>query len=100
MSAPWEPDRPLTVNDASALIRQSFPAIDYFEAKSVPFVVGVNNFDGAPRFAIDEVRDALGVSAHVPLIECDARTKESVKAALITLLESLAAQARSQAGVA
>jgi hypothetical protein len=28
MSAPWEPDRPLTVNDASALIRQSFPAID------------------------------------------------------------------------
>ena len=29
-------------------IDQCFPAIDYFEAKQIPFVVGVNNFDGAP----------------------------------------------------
>jgi aminoglycoside phosphotransferase (APT) family kinase protein len=28
MSHPWEPDYPLTLNDASVLIRQSFPAID------------------------------------------------------------------------
>jgi signal recognition particle receptor subunit beta len=81
-------------------IDQCFPAIDYFEAKAVPFVVGVNRFDGAPRFAIDEIRDALGVAAHVPLVECDARTKDSVKVALITLLESLVAQARAQEGVA
>jgi uncharacterized protein len=81
-------------------IDQCFPAIDYFEAKSVPFVVGVNNFDGAPRYAVDEVRDALGVGAHVPLVECDARGKESVKMALITLLESLVAQARAREGVA
>src|SRR3546814_16791689 len=39
-----------------------FPDIDYFEAKSVPFVVGVNNFDGAPRVDLDEVREALGGS--------------------------------------
>ena len=54
-------------------IDQCFPAIDYFEAKSVPFVVGVNGFEGAPRYAIDEVREALGVGDHVPVIECDAR---------------------------
>lgn len=81
-------------------IDQCFPAIDYFEAKAVPFVVGVNTFDGAPRFAIDEIRDALGVAPHVPLVECDARTKDSVKVALITLLESLVAQARAREGVA
>ncbi len=81
-------------------IDQCFPAIDYFEAKAVPFVVGVNTFEGAPRFAIDEIRDALGVAPHVPLVECDARTKDSVKVALITLLESLVAQARAQEGVA
>jgi signal recognition particle receptor subunit beta len=81
-------------------IDQCFPACDYFEAKSVPFVVGVNNFDGAPRYAIDEVREALGVGAHVPVIECDAREKQSVKGALITLLESLVAQARVREGVA
>jgi signal recognition particle receptor subunit beta len=77
-------------------IDQCFPAIDYFEAKQIPFVVGVNNFDGAPRYAIDEVRDALGIGAHVPSVECDARAKESVKVALVTLLESLVAQARAK----
>ncbi|HEX4868616.1 MAG TPA: ATP/GTP-binding protein [Acidimicrobiales bacterium] len=79
-------------------IDQCFPAVDYFEAKGVPFVVGVNNFEGAPRYAIDEVRDALGVGSHVPLVECDARRRESVKGALITLLESLVAQARAREG--
>jgi signal recognition particle receptor subunit beta len=81
-------------------IDQSFPAIDYFEAKRVPFVVGVNTFEGAPRYPIDEVRDALGVGDHVPLVECDARVKGTVKTTLITLLESLAAQARRREGVA
>jgi uncharacterized protein len=81
-------------------IDQCFPAIDYFEAKQIPFVVGVNNFEGAPRYAIDEVREALGIGPHVPAVECDARAKESVKTALITLLESLVAQARAREGVA
>ena len=81
-------------------IDQCFPAIDYFEAKQIPFVVGVNNFEGAPRYAIDEVREALGIGPHVPAVECDARAKESVKLALITLLESLVAQARAREGVA
>lgn len=77
-------------------IDQCFPAVDYFEAKRVPFVVGVNNFDGAPRYPIDEVRDALGVGTHVPMVECDARDRQAVKGALITLLESLVAQARAR----
>lgn len=81
-------------------IDQSFPAIDYFEAKRVPFVVGVNTFEGAPRYPIEEVRDALGVGDHVPLVECDARARGTVKTTLITLLESLAAQARTREGVA
>jgi uncharacterized protein len=81
-------------------IDQCFPAIDYFEAKQIPFVVGVNNFEGAPRYAIEEVRDALGVGPHVPAVECDARAKESVKTALVTLLESLVAQARAKEGLA
>jgi len=81
-------------------IDQCFPGIDYFEAKQIPFVVGVNNFEGAERYGLDEVRDALGISDHVPVVDCDARAKESVKAALITLLESLVAQARVKEGLA
>jgi signal recognition particle receptor subunit beta len=77
-----------------------FPGIDYFEAKRIPFVGGVNAFDGAPRYPIDEVREALGVGDQVPVLDCDARAKDSVKQALITLLESLVAQARAREGVA
>ena len=81
-------------------IDQCFPAIDYFEAKSIPFVVGINGFEGAPRYDFGEVQDALGVGAHVPVLNCDARDKESVKQTLILLLESLVAQARAREGVA
>jgi len=76
-------------------IDQCFPAVDYFEAKGLPFVVGVNCFEGAPRHPLGEVRDALGVSPGVPLLECDARRKESAKTVLLTLLESLVAKARA-----
>jgi uncharacterized protein len=75
-------------------IEQSFPAIDYFEARQVPFVVGVNCFDGASRYDLDEVRDALGVSPGVPLVECDARATQSVKEVLLRLLERLIAHAQ------
>ena len=54
-------------------IDQCFPAVDYFESKQIPFVVGVNSFEGAPRYAIEEVREALGVPPAVPVVECDAR---------------------------
>ena len=81
-------------------IDQCFPAIDYFEAKRVPFVIGVNAFEGAPRFELAEVRDALGVGDQVPVLDCDARHKESVKRTLINLLESLVTQAKAREGVA
>ena len=72
-----------------------FPAVDFFERRGLPFVVGVNCFDDAPRYPLLEVREALGVSAGVPLLECDARSKESAKSVLLTLLESLVARARA-----
>jgi uncharacterized protein len=78
-------------------IDQCFPAIDYFEAKKIPFVVGINRFDGAPRYPVDEIRDALGVTTGIPVIDCDARAKESVKTVLITLLSTLMAKAQAAA---
>ncbi len=72
-----------------------FFACDYFEERGVPFVVGVNCFDGAQRYELDEVREALDVGPDVAVVECDARSKESVKAVLITLLEELLERARA-----
>jgi signal recognition particle receptor subunit beta len=74
----------------------SFPAVDYFESKRIPFVVGVNRFEGSPRYPIDEVREALGVNPAVPVLECDARDKQSVKLVLIALLEDLVSRARAR----
>jgi uncharacterized protein len=78
-------------------ITDSFPGIDYFEANAIPFVIGVNVFDGAPRYPIPEIREALGVAQDTPIVDCDARNKDSVKMVLLTLLESLVAKAQARA---
>jgi signal recognition particle receptor subunit beta len=68
-------------------LADSFPAVDYFEEAGLPFVVGVNGFDGQYPHGPDEIREALSLSAHIPVIRTDARDRESVKTALITLVE-------------
>src|SRR5690349_20118807 len=54
----------------------SFAAVDYFEAKGLPFIVALNQFDDAGQFGADEIREALAVSAHIPVITVDARDRE------------------------
>jgi signal recognition particle receptor subunit beta len=68
-------------------IEDCFRAIDYFEEHRVPFLVAVNVFESATRFEIDEVHEALGVADTVPVLECDARRRDSVKNVLVTLTE-------------
>jgi uncharacterized protein len=64
-----------------------FPAIDYFEQRGLPYVVGINRFNGELHHALDDVREALQVPVYVPIITCDARARESTKAALIAVVE-------------
>lgn len=70
-------------------LEDSWYAIDRLEAHRTPFIVVVNRFDGSEP-PLDRVRDALSLSDDVPLIDCDARKRESSKAALITLVTHLA----------
>ncbi|MEU0567045.1 ATP/GTP-binding protein [Nonomuraea sp. NPDC005983] len=70
-------------------IEQCFPAVDFFEERGMAFAVAVNNFDGAARFDLDEVREALGVASDVPFVDCDARDGESVKEAIAALLDGV-----------
>src|SRR5690606_41269855 len=86
-----------SLHDAPPIFTDSFPGIDYFEANGIPFVVGVNLFDGAPRYPTPEIREALGVTPDTPIVECDARNKDSVKMVLLTLLEYLVAKAQARA---
>jgi signal recognition particle receptor subunit beta len=67
------------------------PSVDFFEERGTPFLLAVNNFDKAKRFDLAEVREALGVDMVVPVIECDARDRSSVKTVLVTLVEQVLA---------
>jgi uncharacterized protein len=68
-------------------LADSFPAVDYFEAAGLPFIVAVNGFDGSFPHEAADVREALSVSPHVRVIKVDARDRASTKAALISLVE-------------
>ncbi|GAA2399111.1 GTP-binding protein [Nonomuraea africana] len=68
-------------------LADSFPAIDYFEEAKLPFVVGINGWDGQYLHAEEEIREALTLSPHIPLVRLDARSRDSVKSTLITLVE-------------
>ncbi|MEU1303886.1 ATP/GTP-binding protein [Streptomyces shenzhenensis] len=68
----------------------SWYAIDRLEQHKTPFVVAVNRFDDDPsRYSMDEIRQALSLPEHVPLIECDARVRASGKDVLIALVDHL-----------
>ena len=64
-----------------------FSAIDYFEDASLPYAIGINGFFGEQPHATEDVREALAVPAHVPVLPCDARDRASAKAMLIRLVE-------------
>ncbi|WP_282796731.1 ATP/GTP-binding protein [Streptomyces sp. CC224B] len=68
-------------------LEDCFAAVDYFERRSIPFVVGVNCFEGATRYPAEEVRQALDLDPGTPVVLCDAREKESVKEVLIDVVE-------------
>jgi uncharacterized protein len=68
-------------------IDDCYPAVDYFERAGVPFVVGVNTFDGQLGYNLDEVRWALAVRDEVPVLSFDARFRGSVRDALLVVLD-------------
>lgn len=64
-----------------------FAAVDFFEDRGLPYVVGVNCFDGVLGHSVEDVREALAIEPAVPIIPCDARERGSTKNILIALVE-------------
>jgi signal recognition particle receptor subunit beta len=77
-------------------ITDAFAPLDYFENRRLPYVVAVNCFDGAPRYDLAEVREALAIAPEVPLLTCDARQRESVKQVLVAVVEHAMAMLRAE----
>jgi len=68
-----------------------FPALDFFERRGIPFVIGVNCFDGTQAYDVEEVRQALDLDTSVPILLADVRDRQSSKELLIALTEHVIA---------
>jgi uncharacterized protein len=68
-------------------LADSFAPIDFFESRGLPYIVALNIFDGTQRYALEEVAEALAIPPRVPILECDARHRDSTKQVLIKSVE-------------
>lgn len=78
-------------------LEHCFGPIDFFERRGLPFVVAVNEFEGAYRYPEGKLRTALRLGATVPLLLCDAREPQSVRDVLTSLVKYVIAR-RAAAG--
>ncbi|MEV7689119.1 ATP/GTP-binding protein [Streptomyces bungoensis] len=67
-------------------LKDCFPALDYFESCGLPYVVAVNHFDESELFEPEDVREALTIPAHIPVMIMDARRRISVIETLLALV--------------
>jgi hypothetical protein len=74
----------------------SFASIDFFEARDIPFAVGVNCFNGRRDATVEQVRQALDLASSTPVVLCDVRDRNSSKAVLLAVLEAARAQAAAR----
>jgi uncharacterized protein len=68
-------------------LQDSFAAVDFFEARKMPFLIAINEFDDAPRHPPHAVRKALALPDRIPVVTVDARDRHSGRAALIAVTE-------------
>ncbi|MCO6006831.1 ATP/GTP-binding protein [Actinoallomurus purpureus] len=78
-------------------VQDSWYAIDRLEHHGMPFIVARNDF-GGPAHSLEDIRQALDLSEDIPLIECDARERDSSKKVLITLVNHLYSLSTAQEG--
>ncbi|MEV6576541.1 ATP/GTP-binding protein [Streptomyces sp. NPDC051582] len=67
-------------------LRDCFPALDYFESCGLPYAVAVNHFEGSQAYEAQDVREALTIAPHVPVVVMDARRRDTVVESLLTLV--------------
>ncbi|MER7822776.1 GTP-binding protein [Streptomyces sp. NPDC054945] len=79
---------------------RSFPAVDFFESRGLPFVVGANCFHGEQPYTAEEIGAALHLrDPNTPVLMLDARSRTDVRGSLLALLDLLIAKAQAPAAV-
>ncbi|MFF4255679.1 ATP/GTP-binding protein [Streptomyces sp. NPDC001663] len=70
-------------------LASSFRAIEEMERQNVPFVVALNVFPDSKDYPVEEIRDALDIPEHIPVVACDARDRASSRDVLVALIRHL-----------
>ncbi|MFR0355450.1 GTP-binding protein [Streptomyces sediminimaris] len=70
-------------------LASSFRAIEEMERQNVPFVVALNVFPDSKDYPVEEIRDALDIPEHIPVVACDARDRASSRDVLVALIHHL-----------
>ena len=83
----------------TARLNEAFSPLDYFEAKGIPFIVCVNEFEGTQKYPMPEIREALALREEVPIMAVDARDRDSAKTALVRVTEFALEQLTKTAAV-
>lgn len=79
-------------------LEHSFAAVDFFEKRGTPFVVGANCFDGRQTHSPKAIRDALDlVDPSVPVLLLDARDRASAREVMLSLMDRLIERAGAAA---
>lgn len=78
-------------------LAESFPIIDLLEQYGLEYAIAVNNFDREKHYDEEEIREALDLLEHTPVVYCDARERVSSGQALIALTKHLMVYAAGSA---
>ena len=74
-------------------LQDSFRHLDYVDHVRLPYVVAVNQVSGARRYPVSAIREALALASDVPIVDIDARDRDSVRRLLIALVEHVLTRA-------
>ncbi|HEY9393106.1 MAG TPA: ATP/GTP-binding protein [Nocardioides sp.] len=68
-------------------LADSFEVLDQLETRtSLPFVVAINQFPGAPNYEPDQIRTALDLDDETPIVVCNAKNRNACARALSALV--------------
>lgn len=72
----------------SRRLSDCFDAVDYFETNGrIPYVIALNRFNGQLDYTTEQIREALEIEPHIPIVDFDARDRLSSGGVLKRLLQ-------------
>lgn len=71
-----------------SMFEEAKDMLNFFRVKTdAPIVVALNHFNEKEHISAEELRKIMNIKEDIPIVDCDATNKESVKQVLIKLIE-------------